>query len=121
MDRSDHLQTQIFMLTDWQSDTWTRVYCKILKNAAFSYTFDRNDVKENKAYPNVIRDVHSALLKKDKVKERPRSPKADTRDNSVGRVGAMSKRSNSINLTNFNKVSQQTGEMHVVRLVSEKG
>ncbi len=58
MERSDHLQTQIFMLTDWQSDTWTRVYCKILKNAVFSYTFDRNDVTEKEAYPNLLKNVH---------------------------------------------------------------
>ena len=36
--------TEIYLLTDWEHDTWTRVYCKILKNGQFAYTFSKLDV-----------------------------------------------------------------------------
>lgn len=62
MERDD-LQTTVFMLVDWEKETWARVYCRVAKDATFRYTFDRKDVRENKVYPNTINNVHAALIK----------------------------------------------------------
>jgi hypothetical protein len=60
----DSTQTEIYLLTDWDRDTWTRIYVKILKNATFSYTFNKADVKEGKPFTHVLKDVKHGSIKK---------------------------------------------------------
>lgn len=43
MEATDILQTKIFILTNWEKDTWTRIYGKVTKNAKFVYSFSREE------------------------------------------------------------------------------
>ena len=59
----DPTLTNIFFLTNWEKDTWKRVYLHVHpKKATLSYTLNRNEALQKK-YPKTIQNVHEMSIK----------------------------------------------------------
>jgi len=59
---SDVIHSQVFLLTDWQGDIWSRVYLSVKRDAIVAYTFDRKQAVDKK-FPNILGQVSQSMLK----------------------------------------------------------
>ena len=77
-------QSQVLLLTDWEYETWHRIYFKVQRNATFTYAFTAKEAKENK-YPEKLDKIEKTLLKTPQLltpKKIPESsPSVETREN----------------------------------------
>lgn len=60
---ADQTQTNVFFLTNWEKDTWKRIYFHVHpKKATLSYTLNRKEALQKK-YPKVLENVHECSIK----------------------------------------------------------
>ena len=79
MDSNINELATIMLLVDWETDKWVRIYAKVQRNAALSYTFSKTQAKEGK-YSERIEKIKNTSLKS------PTLDKSDTRSNSERRM-----------------------------------
>ena len=85
MTEQEH-DTELFMCTDWEKDTWARIYYKFIsKKCLFTYTFSLKDVSSDKQYPHVLKNISKVVIKKAIVEKKETTTKQDTPSNSETR------------------------------------
>ena len=106
------------MLTDWEVDQWTRVYCKMNnRNATLLYTFSKKDAKEN-VYPEKFTNIAKTLLKvPEKVPKRSISP----RGRQVSREPALERSSSQHFEFNLKPVHAEPESFYHLKIVLETG
>jgi len=52
----------IYLLADWEKDTWKRVYFNLGTKAVFQYTFNKKEAQE-KIFPFSLGEIASTTLK----------------------------------------------------------
>ena len=58
----DKREEKVFILRDWEKDTWERIYYKVDQKASFNYTIKWKDAKEGK-FTNYLGQVYDTKLK----------------------------------------------------------
>ena len=65
----NQLQSNIYFLSDWEKDIWTKVYFTVARRGVFNYTFDKNDAKK-KSYELSLGEIFFSTIKMPKRAKR---------------------------------------------------
>ena len=63
------IQSNIYLLADWEKDAWKRVYFSVARGGIFTYTFDKNDALL-KSFELSLGEIHTTTIKMPKRAKR---------------------------------------------------